>query len=75
MKNQVSQKLILYSYGGPIAWDYAHEGIPTNYILQGNEVPDIPNWWGAIVLPIFTYFNYSALLLVFLNPKIRNHLS
>mgnify|MGYP001149758767 CR=1 FL=1 len=53
MKNQVSQKLILYSYGGPIAWDYAHEGIPKHYILQRNEMLDIPNWWGATHFHLF----------------------
>lgn len=63
MKNQLSQKLQLFitaiitlTIFGHIAWDYFHGGIPTHYILQSKDMPGIPNWWGAIVLPIFTYF-------------------
>lgn len=41
---------------GHIAWDYFHGGIPTHYLLQDENMPGIPNWWGGIVLPIFTYF-------------------
>lgn len=41
---------------GHIAWDYFHGGIPTHYLLHDKDLPGIPNWWGGIVLPIFTYF-------------------
>lgn len=63
MKNQLSQHLrilitavvtvLVWSH---VAWDYAHEGIPVHYILHSKDMPGIPNWWGAIVLPFFTYF-------------------
>ncbi len=63
MKNQLSQKLMLSITAiitlliwGHIAWDYTHKGIPVHYILQSKDMPGIPNWWGAIVLPFFTYF-------------------
>lgn len=39
-----------------ILWDYTHGGIPVHHILHSKDMPGIPNWWGAIVLPIFTYF-------------------
>lgn len=39
-----------------VAWDYFHGGIPTHYLLHNKDLPGIPNWWGAIVLPIFTWF-------------------
>jgi len=39
-----------------IAWDYFHGGIPSQYLLQSGDLPGIPNWWGAIVLPFFTWF-------------------
>ncbi|MBS9464360.1 hypothetical protein KIM67_18205 [Flagellimonas sp. 389] len=39
-----------------LAWDYLHGGIPTHYLLHDKDLPGIPNWWGGIVLPIFTYF-------------------
>ncbi len=63
MKNQLTLKLrilittvVTFLVWGHIAWDYAHDGIPVHYILHSKDMPGIPNWWGAIVLPFFTYF-------------------
>lgn len=63
MKNQFSQNLrilittvVTLLVWGHIAWDYFHEGIPTHYIFQSDDMPGLPNWWGGIVLPFFTYF-------------------
>ena len=39
-----------------LAWDYFHGGIPTHYLLHNKDLPGIPNWWGGIVLPFFTWF-------------------
>jgi len=39
-----------------LAWDYFHGGIPTHYLLHNPDLPGIPNWLGAIVLPFFTWF-------------------
>ena len=41
---------------GHILWDYFHGGIPTHYVLHDKDLPGIPNWWGGIILPIFTWF-------------------
>lgn len=41
---------------GHIAWDHFHGGIPTHYLLHDDNLPGIPNWLGAIVLPFFTWF-------------------
>lgn len=38
-----------------VIWDYFHGGIPTHYILHDDNLPGIPNWIGAIVLPFFTW--------------------
>jgi hypothetical protein len=63
MKNQLFQKvrilitaIITLFIWGRIAWVCTHEGIPVHYILHSKDMPGIPNWWGAIVLPFFTYF-------------------
>lgn len=63
MKNQLSQHLrilitalvtvLVWSH---VAWDYVHEGIPVHHIFHSAAMPGMPNWWGAIVLPFFTYF-------------------
>ena len=39
-----------------LAWDYFHGGIPTHYLLHDPNLPGIPNWLGALVLPFFTWF-------------------
>ena len=41
---------------GHLAWDYFHEGVPTHHILHREDLPGISNWWGGIVLPLFTWF-------------------
>ena len=41
---------------GQLAWDHFHGGIPTHYLLHDKNLPGIPNWLGAIVLPFFTWF-------------------
>lgn len=63
MKNQLTKNVILSITAiitlliwGHITWDYTHGGIPTHYLLHSKDMPGIPNWWGAIVLPFFTYF-------------------
>ena len=39
-----------------LAWDYFHGGIPTHFLFHDKDLPGIPNWWGGLVLPIFTWF-------------------
>ena len=39
-----------------LAWDHFHGGIPTHYLFHDKDLPGIPNWWGGIVLPFFTWF-------------------
>lgn len=41
---------------GHILWDHLHGGIPTHFLLHDDNLPGIPNWLGAIVLPFFTWF-------------------
>ena len=41
---------------GHLAWDYFHGGVPTHRILHREDLPGISNWWGGIVLPLFTWF-------------------
>lgn len=45
--------LLVWSH---VAWDYFHGGVPTHYLLHDDRLPGIPNWWGAAILPFFTWF-------------------
>ncbi|MEO1487700.1 MAG: hypothetical protein AAFU57_18330, partial [Bacteroidota bacterium] len=40
---------------GHVLWDYFHDGIPTHYLFHDKNMPGIPNWIGAIILPFFTW--------------------
>lgn len=41
---------------GHVLWDHFHGGIPTHYLFHNKDMPGIPNWVGAIILPFFTWF-------------------
>lgn len=45
--------LLVWSH---VIWDYFHGGVPTHYLLHDDRLPGIPNWWGAVILPFFTWF-------------------
>jgi hypothetical protein len=53
-----------------IIWDYFHEGIPVHYILHNPNLPGIPNWVGAIVLPFFTWILLHRIHIRINRPKI-----
>ena len=48
--------IVAFLVWGHVVWDYFHGGIPTHYLLHDDNLPGIPNWLGAIVLPFFTWF-------------------
>ncbi|WP_422860293.1 hypothetical protein ACOKFD_05300 [Flagellimonas sp. S174] len=39
-----------------ILWDHLNGGIPTHYLFHNKDLPGIPNWLGALILPFFTWF-------------------
>lgn len=39
-----------------LLWDYSHGGVPSHHILHQEDLPEITNWWGGILLPILTLF-------------------
>lgn len=41
---------------GHVIWDHFHGGIPTHYLFHNKDMPGIPNWIGALILPFFTWF-------------------
>jgi len=41
---------------GHVLWDHLHGGIPTHYLFRSKDMPGIPNWVGALILPFFTWF-------------------
>jgi hypothetical protein len=39
-----------------LLWNYFHGGVPSHHILARRDLPEISNWWGAVVLPLLTWF-------------------
>lgn len=38
-----------------LIWQYLHEGVPSHYLLQNPEFPEMSNWWGALLLPVLSW--------------------
>lgn len=39
-----------------LTWYYFNGGVPSHHILAREDLPEISNWWGAILLPVLTWF-------------------
>jgi hypothetical protein len=39
-----------------LAWNHYHGGVPSHSILARKDMPSISNWWGALLLPLLTWF-------------------
>ena len=39
-----------------VLWDYFHGGIPVHYLFHDKDMPGIPNWIGASILPFYTWW-------------------
>ena len=39
-----------------LAWNHYHGGVPSHHILAREDLPEISNWWGGLLLPLLTWF-------------------
>lgn len=39
-----------------LTWQQLHGGVPAHSFLARDDFPRISNWWGALVLPVLTWF-------------------
>lgn len=39
-----------------LTWNYFHGGIPRHHILANENLPEISNAWGGVLLPILAWF-------------------
>jgi uncharacterized protein YacL len=40
---------------GLLIWQHFNGGVPSHHILQQKDLPEISNWWGAVLLPILAW--------------------
>jgi len=45
-----------------LAWEYTHGGVKSHHLLNRPDLPAISNWWGALLLPILSWFLISSIL-------------
>lgn len=38
-----------------LAWQFMHQGVPSHYLLQDPNLPELSNWWGALLLPVLSW--------------------
>jgi hypothetical protein len=39
-----------------LGWYYFNGRVPSHHILAREDLPEVSNWWGGILLPILTWF-------------------
>ncbi len=39
-----------------LAWNYYHGGIPSHHLLADENLPEVSNVWGGLLLPALTWF-------------------
>lgn len=37
-----------------LLWNHFNGGVPSHHILAREDLPEISNWWGAVLLPLLT---------------------
>lgn len=40
---------------GLLLWEHFHGGVPSHHVLQRNDLPELSNWLGALILPVLTW--------------------
>lgn len=47
--------LIAISIWALLIWNYYNGGVPSHHILNDKNLPEISNWWGALLLPLLSW--------------------
>jgi uncharacterized membrane protein YeaQ/YmgE (transglycosylase-associated protein family) len=47
--------IIAISIWALLIWNHYHGGVPSHHILNDKNLPEISNWWGALLLPLLSW--------------------
>ena len=47
---------VAIAIGSLLVWQHSQGGVPSHSFLARNDMPLISNWWGALILPVLTWF-------------------
>jgi hypothetical protein len=39
-----------------LGWQALHGGVPAHHLLHRADLPAVSNWWGALLIPVLTWF-------------------
>ena len=53
--------LILLAEFAILAWEHFHGGVRSHHILNRSDLPEISNWWGALLLPVLAWFLFGRI--------------
>lgn len=45
-----------------LTWEYTNGGVLRHHLLNRSDLPAISNWWGALLLPLLSWFLFGPLL-------------
>jgi hypothetical protein len=48
--------LISFAIWALLLWNHFNGGVPSHHILAREDLPEISNWWGGVLLPLLTLF-------------------
>ncbi len=67
--------LATLAIGSLLAWNYFHGGVPSHHILAKEELPEISNWWGGLLIPVLAWFLSYRVQTRIYNSKAPTHTS
>lgn len=48
--------IVTIAIGALLVWNHYNGGVPSHHLAADDSFPAISNWWGALVLPLLTWF-------------------
>jgi hypothetical protein len=61
MTKIAATSIVTFLILGLLIWQHFHGGVPSHHILQQKDLPEISNWWGALLLPALTWILWGRI--------------
>jgi len=61
MTKIAATSIVTFLILGLLIWQHFHGGVPSHHILQQKDLPEISNWWGALLLPVLTWILWDRI--------------
>ena len=39
-----------------LTWNHFHGGVPSHHVFAREDLPEISNWWGGLLIPLLSWF-------------------